>query len=60
MNFIHNMSVSKRLYLLSFVSIIGIAILGIHTVSPILEEKADLLFSKRENIRSKIFCKFCT
>jgi methyl-accepting chemotaxis protein len=58
MNLIHNMSVSKRLYLLSFVSIIGLAILGIHTISPILDEKEDLLLVKEKTLEAKSFASF--
>jgi methyl-accepting chemotaxis protein len=57
MNFINNMSVSKRLYLLSFVSIVGMLILGLQTVSSTLKEKDTLEMVKSKTNEAEAFSK---
>ena len=58
MSIIHNMSVAKRLYLLSLVSVVGIVLLGVHTISPILTTKDDLLLVKEKTTQAKAFASF--
>ncbi len=53
MNFARNMSVTKRLFLLSFVSVIGIFMLGFHSISSVLEEKNALLLVKDKTLEAK-------
>ncbi len=53
MNFARNMSVTKRLYLLSFVSTIGIIMLGFHSISSVLEEKNALVLVKDKTSEAK-------
>lgn len=55
MNFVHNMSVSKKLYLLSFISVMGIFILGFNSVSSILKEEKALLLVKDKALEAKKF-----
>ena len=55
MNFVHSISVSKKLYLLSLISIVGLFILGFNTVSSILNEQKALLLIKDKTLEAKKF-----
>lgn len=57
MNFINNMAVSKRLILLSFISIVGMLILGIQNLSSILEKKNSLETVHSKTLEVEAFAK---
>jgi len=57
MNFINNMSVSKRLNLLSFISIIGMLILGFGNILTTLNQRDALLSVKSKTLEAEAFSK---
>jgi len=55
MNFMHSLSITKRLHLLSLVSILGVLILGIYTVTPIMKHKENLSLVSNKTSQTKAF-----
>lgn len=55
MNFMNNLSVVRRLHLLSLVSILGVLIIGVYTISPVLKHKENLNTVQNKALETKAF-----